>query len=171
MIFVTVGSQMPFDRLVRAVDSWAGETQRRDILAQVGPSAAKPRHLAWVIDLAPDDYRRHVAEAELVISHAGMGTIISVMEAGCPALLFPRRAALRETRNDHQVAAVRWLRGRPGFLVAETDEELAAMLRAGAWRSHRSTPTSTQASESLIQHVRQFILDGEASVKSFGDPV
>jgi len=36
VIFVTVGAQMPFDRLVGAVDTWAGTNNRRDIFAQTG---------------------------------------------------------------------------------------------------------------------------------------
>jgi UDP-N-acetylglucosamine transferase subunit ALG13 len=42
MIFVTVGSQMPFDRLVEAVDGWVGQTTR-EVLAQIGDSQLKPK--------------------------------------------------------------------------------------------------------------------------------
>ena len=170
MIFVTVGSQMPFDRLVQAVDRWAGETNRSDVLAQIGKSAVRPRHIRWVSDLAPNEYRRQIGEAELVVAHAGMGTVMSVMEAACPALLLPRRASLHETRNDHQVAAIPWLRSHPGIMVAETDEELTGILRSGGWQSMMNCPPAsirTQPLESLIQRLHQFIVGEQGSGGSF----
>lgn len=36
MIFVTVGHQTPFDRLIRLVDRWAEENMRHDLFAQIG---------------------------------------------------------------------------------------------------------------------------------------
>ncbi len=37
MIFVTVGEQLPFDRLVRAVDEWAAASGK-EVFAQIGNS-------------------------------------------------------------------------------------------------------------------------------------
>ena len=39
MIFVTVGTQLAFDRMIKAVDEWAGARGRTDVFAQVGPAA------------------------------------------------------------------------------------------------------------------------------------
>jgi hypothetical protein len=55
VIFVTVGTQLPFDRLIRAVDEWAGAAAGADVFAQIGPTAVEPRHIA---------YRRFVSPAE-----------------------------------------------------------------------------------------------------------
>ena len=43
MIFVTVGTDGPFDRLISTVDQWAGENGRSDVVAQVGRSTLEPR--------------------------------------------------------------------------------------------------------------------------------
>ena len=45
MIFVTVGTQLPFDRLIRAVDNWAKAAGRRDVFAQIGPASYRPLHI------------------------------------------------------------------------------------------------------------------------------
>ena len=42
MIFVTVGHQMPFDRLIAAVDAWAGARGRSDVFAQIGTTSLRP---------------------------------------------------------------------------------------------------------------------------------
>lgn len=39
MIFVTVGTQMPFDRLVEAVDQWASTRDRVNVFARSGSPA------------------------------------------------------------------------------------------------------------------------------------
>jgi hypothetical protein len=38
MIFVTVGTQGQFDRLIRTVDEWADARGRTDLFAQTGPA-------------------------------------------------------------------------------------------------------------------------------------
>ena len=35
MIFATVGTQLPFDRLIAAVDRWAGTRPGREVFAQI----------------------------------------------------------------------------------------------------------------------------------------
>ncbi len=67
-------------------------------------------------------------EADVVIAHAGMGSIISAAEFGKPMVLLPRRGSLRETRNDHQIATAKWLRSKPGIFVADSEDELPTVL-------------------------------------------
>src|SRR5262249_44389350 len=104
VIFVTVGQQMPFDRMVAAVDAWAGRSGRRDLFAQIGPTALVPEHVAWTRFIDPGESRRHVSDADALVAHAGMGTILQALEFGKPILVMPRRHDLQETRNNHQVA-------------------------------------------------------------------
>ena len=58
MIFVTVGGQMPFDRLVSVVDRWAAETGRDDVFAQIGSSELKPANIETAPFLSPEDFRK-----------------------------------------------------------------------------------------------------------------
>ncbi len=47
-IFVTVGTELPFDRLVRAIDHWAGERGRgSEVFAQIGRTQFRPEHIGW----------------------------------------------------------------------------------------------------------------------------
>ncbi len=128
MIFVTVGSQMPFDRLIRAVDQWAMKHTDQRIFAQIGDSDYVPQAMAYEHSLPPAEFVRRVVEAKVVIAHAGMGTIISAAEFGKLIVLLPRRGSLRETRNDHQLATAKWLRSKPGIFVADSEDELPTAL-------------------------------------------
>ena len=63
MIFVTVGSQVPFDRLVQCVDEWAGQQAlpRNALLAQIGASESLPKHIEWTRRLSSTEYLERVA--------------------------------------------------------------------------------------------------------------
>ena len=107
MIFVTVGTQGQFDRLIRTVDEWAGLRGRTDVFAQTGPSDYRPEHIRSKPFIDPTEFRKHVESASLVIAHAGMGSIITALEFGKHIIVMPRRADLGEHRNDHQVATAK----------------------------------------------------------------
>ena len=121
MIFATVGSQEPFDRLIRAVDEWAVLHGRSDVFAQIGDSTYCPEHIKFTKFLEPSEYNRVIHEASVVVAHAGMGAIISALEIGKPVVVMPRRGALRETRNDHQVATAERFGVRGRVIVAGSD--------------------------------------------------
>jgi UDP-N-acetylglucosamine transferase subunit ALG13 len=155
VIFVTVGTQLPFDRLVRAVDDWAGETGAPAVFAQIGDSLYRPAHMEWAPYLPSVEFRRRIAAARLVVSHAGMGNFLMAVEARKPLIVMPRRAALNEHRNDHQLATAKWLRQHPGVTVVEDAAQLAATLRCGDW----PTPEALrgEASPELLAAIREFI--------------
>jgi UDP-N-acetylglucosamine transferase subunit ALG13 len=127
-IFVTVGAQTPFDRLVRAVDAWAGEQPDVVGLAQIGDGEYVPRHLAWERMLSPSDLEAALDEADTVVAHAGTGSLLAALERQKPIVLLPRRAALKETRNDHQLATARRFQELAGVAIAWHEDELGARL-------------------------------------------
>lgn len=128
MIFVTVGANTPFDRLVRCIDEWAAERGRDDVFAQVGRANYRPGHLRWKAMLTPEEFREALANARVVVAHAGIGTILNALQLGVPVLVMPRRATLREQRNDHQLATARHLSERGLVHVAMDEAELRARL-------------------------------------------
>lgn len=131
MIFVTVGSQMPFDRMVMAMDEWAQANPAKQVFAQIGQSQLRPAHMKFCEALSPGEFRAHVASAEIIVAHAGMGSVLTALEYSKTLVLLPRRGDLRETRNDHQLATVRWLAQKRGIEVAmETVDLPEALNRA-----------------------------------------
>ena len=127
-VFVTVGTQLPFDRLVRIVDDWAGRNPQAQVFGQIGPTTFEPRHMQWQQFIDADECRRRVSEATAVIAHAGMGTIITSLELGTPIVVVPRQASLGEHRNDHQVATARNLLAQNRVIVAFDEEHLLEKL-------------------------------------------
>ncbi|WP_298399735.1 glycosyltransferase [uncultured Azonexus sp.] len=133
MIFITVGTQLPFDRLIKVLDVWAGENASTGVFGQIGPSKLIPKNFESAAFLSPSEIAEKFSNADLIIAHAGMGTVLSAMKLRKPILIFPRRADLGEHRNDHQMATARWLESRLGLTVAFDEEALLDRLQS--WKS------------------------------------
>ena len=161
MIFLTVGTQLHFDRLTAEVDRWAGERGRTDVFGQVGPTELDLKHINTVGHLDPDAFNAKFDAADAVIGHAGTGTIFGSLRAGKPLLIMPRRASLGEQRNEHQLATARRFQEFGGFDIAFEAEELfdkldaLAELAAGGTRS--GDTIGAHASDELITAVRAFV--------------
>lgn len=163
MIFVTIGSHEPFDRLIRAVDEWCAATGRgAEVFGQITDRAGYlPEHFPSVAKVSPENYRTRCREADLIVSHAGMGSIITALTYGKPIVVLPRRGHLNETRNDHQYATARRLGSRPGIHVALVEGEIAALLTCFVNRTEAIPPVDgigCQADSRLIGAIRRFIL-------------
>lgn len=168
MIFVTVGSDLAFSRLVEHADLWSRDHPDERVFAQVGrlqPTDYVPGSMEWEELLPADRFDRHCAEARLIVAHAGMGSIISALAAGKPIVVLPRRAHLRETRSDHQFATAERFSKRPGVFVAWTEVELPEVIcRATAMPNNARAPSLSEfASCELTDRLREFILRGRDS--------
>lgn len=159
MIFVTVGTQLPFDRLISAVDEWAGAVPGAEVFAQVGPTALEPRHIAYRNFIPPAECHRLMLDADAIVAHAGMGTILTALELGKPLLIVPRRASLGEHRNEHQLATARRFAELGRVPVCFDERELGAALE-DLGRLAGQEPISPFASDRLIGALRDFIGGG-----------
>lgn len=156
MILVTVGSQLPFDRLVGPVAAWARSRGRHDLVFQHGGGRTSLAGFREAASFKVEEMDRLFASADLVVAHVGMGTILSCLELGKPLVALPRSAQLRETRNDHQFATARRFEGRPGIFIAWDESQLDQLLDRASELAAGPRIVST-ASPQLIACIRDFI--------------
>jgi UDP-N-acetylglucosamine transferase subunit ALG13 len=159
VIFVTVGSMFPFDRLIRRMDEWAASAGRSDVFAQIGDGRYEPAHMRFVRRLSQAEFGTTVAEAELIVAHAGMGTVITAGRAGRPMVLLPRIEAQGEHTTDHQIATANWLRTKPGIHVADTDADLSSAIAAGLTADPGTARFSPVAEAAFTDRIRAAILN------------
>lgn len=155
-IFVTVGAQLPFDRLVSAVDAWAAMNPGHNVRAQIGATALEPRHVQWSRFLTPSEFERAYDEADAIVGHAGTGTIFAALERRKALVVMPRRADLRETRNNHQIATAKRFADLAGVAVAWNELELAARL-ATVDLALPSRTLPKQSGGALVRAIAEFI--------------
>jgi len=158
MIFVTVGSQLPFDRMIEAVDEVAPLLQGKQIIAQVFGMKYQPKNIQTLDYIHPKDFKNYVDSAELIISHAGTGTILSVAQMQKPLIVFPRLGKLKETRNNHQIDTCVRLEQITNLQVAYNKEQLAEKIRlylAGKLPIMEKVPA--HASTQMLDSIKNFI--------------
>ena len=125
MIFLTVGTLFPFDRLVKAVDEAVGVGFiQEEVFAQIGKTNFEPKHIRYTEVLDKEDVDDKVRQASCLISHAGIGSITMALNHNKPLLVMPRLKRLGEHVNDHQVATARKFEELGHVLVAYETEEL-----------------------------------------------
>lgn len=124
MIFLTVGTQLPFERLVKAADAWAARNPAEEVIGQIGDSAYAPCAMQWRKQMDADIFRSTMERADVILSHAGVGNVLMALELQKPIIILPRLAAMGEHRNDHQLATAKWLQDKPGVTVIHDIAEL-----------------------------------------------
>ncbi|MEQ9259278.1 MAG: glycosyltransferase [Roseovarius sp.] len=163
MIFATVGTQLPFDRLLAGLDSWAARNRDVPILAQTGASTRRFAHIRTLRDLPQAEFLARFRAARLIVAHAGMGTILSAAELGKPVILMPRRAKFGEHRNDHQQDTAREMARLSNVTVVEDGEALHAALdraRAMGFEAPSTAISAGPAFDPLIDAIREFVWSG-----------
>lgn len=123
MIFVAVGTQFSFDRLIQYMDEWA-EANDEEVVAQIGEGDYEPKHMKWERFLNGDQYNGYIKDASVFVSHAGMGNIISSRQSQTPIVVINRQYELGEHRNNHQADGLLWMGKLPGVYTASTQDEL-----------------------------------------------
>jgi UDP-N-acetylglucosamine transferase subunit ALG13 len=156
VILLTVGTQLPFDRLVRALDGWANAHPGIEIVGQIGPGAFRPKHFPAAAYIPPDKMDNLYDRADIVVAHAGMGSILTALVKRKPLIIFPRRAAMGEHRSDHQIATARHCAERNGIYVALDEQSLRVLLES--FRELKAgDQLSADAPEEFINNLRVLI--------------
>lgn len=154
MIFITVGTQLPFPRLIAHMDALA-QHMDEDVFAQTGPDAIDTHHLTKLTHLTPPQFEDKFRAARVVVAHAGIGTILSAKRYGKPLILLPRRAGLGEHRNDHQLATAKAVETLPGIHVAWEVDALETLLAAPTLEPANETMSATH--QALVSRLKDFI--------------
>ena len=158
VIFASVGSMLPFDRFVRAVDEWARDNPRQAVFIQIGEGAYEPRHAPFARIMPMTEYRERLRGCSLFVAHVGMGAILQGLEEGKQMLLMPRRHDLGEHTTDHQLHTAARFGDRPGIRIVEDVPRLKAeMSRLIAEPLRTGETISNEASPGLIAGVAKFL--------------
>lgn len=149
MIFATCGSShLPFRRMMEALSALpAGQLQVQHGPADPPPCAIATRYLPFAQMVEKID------QADIIVSHAGVGSIMCAIRAGHTPIVLPRLRRYAETVDDHQAELAEALAARGVALIAWTAAELP---EAVASVPERRTGTEL-GSQALAEAVRRAI--------------
>jgi UDP-N-acetylglucosamine transferase subunit ALG13 len=125
MIFVTIGTSEPFDRLLAAIDSL---DTTEEIVAQVGSSTHRLSRARCYDFLTFEQTLEYMRAARVVVSHAGVGSVLAALTVGRVPVVMPRLRRHGEAVDDHQLPFARRLASEGLVLLAEEPVELGAAL-------------------------------------------
>jgi len=102
LILVTLGTQkFQMNRLVEAADKLALEVDE-EVFIQVGNSTYEPKNCQYKDFVDADTYRKMIEECSVLITHSGVGSIMTAINAGKPVVVVPRLKKMKEHVDDHQ---------------------------------------------------------------------
>lgn len=152
-VFVTVGNALvPFDRLLRMVDEALYEVDAEGV-CQHGVSAIRPRGLQPVETLSRKAFDDVLLTSDRVVCHAGVGTLWSALRAGHTPIVVPRRRALNEIVNDHQLEICDALSAADQIRVVTSSADLVRELRTGPPRAGARTAEDSPGLEKIANAV------------------
>jgi UDP-N-acetylglucosamine transferase subunit ALG13 len=158
MILVTVGSSANgFDRIVRVVDELKGEGKIKDkVLAQTGNGSYKPKNIEKTFKFKSwNEINKINEKADMVISHAGAGTIMTALRYGKPIICVPRIKELGEHTDNHQLEIAGTLKKEGKILVAKNKDELVECVKKvkKGWKP-RISASGGKASKEVTKFIK-----------------
>lgn len=122
--FVSVGNaKQPFPRLLAEVER-IGFALPHPIVVQHGVTLFDSNTCLKVPFVDMSTFERLVAEADLLIIHAGAGSVIHALRAGKVPVVMPRRAMYGEHIDDHQLEFAQTLAKAGRLVLAEDPDQL-----------------------------------------------
>jgi UDP-N-acetylglucosamine transferase subunit ALG13 len=137
-MFVTLGTIYPyrFDALVDAI-LHTGLADSRTVW-QLGTTVRQELPGTATSQMGAADFEDCARDADVVITHAGVGTIMHLLEMGIFPVVVPRRAKRNEHIDDHQAQIALLLKSRAISAVTEADELCRDTIIAATGTSVRS---------------------------------
>lgn len=109
MILVILGTNdKKFTRLLKEMDRLiASGTIKEEVIVQAGHSSNYQSSFMKIFDLInKDSFDELIQKADLVITHGGVGTILTALKYSKKIIAVPRLKKYKEHVNDHQLQIV-----------------------------------------------------------------
>ena len=122
MILVTLGTQdKEFSRLLKAIDKEIEKGNIKEkVVVQAGCTKYKSDNMEIIDLVSPDEFDKLMSEADLVITHGGVGSILTAIKYGKVVIAAARLKKYKEHTNDHQKQIVKEFSDR-GYILELRD--------------------------------------------------
>lgn len=153
-IFVTVGTAS-FDRLVILCDNIAKFIEDK-VIIQRGRTNYKPKNADY-FDFTKNftEFNDLISEAKVVISHAGVGTILNVLDKNTPLIVVPRIKSNKEHIDDHQLELSNHLEEYSIIRVAKNEKDIIKFLKELKNKQVHISESRKDTNNDLIEFLKQ----------------
>ncbi len=156
MIFVTLGSQkFQFNRMLIEIDKLIDKGKiTEEVFAQIGASDYKPKNFKYSDFLTQDEFKNYMKNADLVITHAGTGAIVTALKNDKLVIAIPRLAKYGEHVDDHQVQLIDEFKELNFIEPVYETEQLADALELVRKNKYNKYVSNTR---NIIEDIEKFI--------------
>jgi UDP-N-acetylglucosamine transferase subunit ALG13 len=155
MIFVTVGTHTQgFDRLLKEIDRLV-ENKRinENIFVEISNSNYLPKNYNYTRLLPHKRYKEMIKKADIVITHAGLGSVIDALSNNKPLIVVPRLKKFEEHVDDHQLELGKILeREKKAVVVYKIDSLDEAIRKVRKLKTQKNTEK-----KKLIETIESFL--------------
>ena len=124
MILVTLGTQdKEFRRLLDIVeDAIDRKVIKDEVIVQAGHTKYESKNMKIFDFLDREEFGKLINECDLLITHAGVGSIITGLNNNKKVIVVPRLAKYNEHLNDHQLQITNNF-VKKGYILALQEED------------------------------------------------
>ena len=118
MVFITLGTQgNQFPRCLQMVEELIDMVHPgHEFIAQIGNTEYKSNKIKVLEYVSETEFKRLIGEADVVITHAGSGSLFNAIKQGKKTIAVARLKKYKEMLNDHQTELVKKL-SDDGYIV------------------------------------------------------
>ncbi len=170
--FVTVGlERKPFHRLLNWVDQAVEQNLlSSETMVQQGHTVFPASRFKTVDFLPFNEIVDAIKNAELVISHAGVGSILLTLNSGKIPLVVPRQGTLGEHVDNHQIEFAEVMVATRKIKAAFNEDDFYSLLRqAKQWNTQLAAPVNPVSGLNLSQSLKNLCKEIE-NFKNFKAP-
>lgn len=160
MIFVTLGTQdKEFKRLLKIIDNSIEKgIIKEEVIAQTGYTNYKSKNFKTISFVDMDKFENIIEKCDIVITHGGVGSIISGLHHQKKVIAMARLQKYKEHTNDHQKQIIKKF-VKEGYIVELKNEKGMEEALKAARKLKRKTYTSN--TENMINLIDNFIETNE----------
>ena len=125
-----------------------------DVVFQTGIGGSMPAGSTAFETLPFEDVMSYLREADIVVCHAGTGSVITALREGCRTIVVPRVFEKGEHYDNHQQEITNAFAARGLVIPANSPEELASALKCA--RATQPVSATTNPTE-LVEHLAMLI--------------
>lgn len=154
MIFVMLGTQNnSFHRLLEKIDELIKQEQiQEEVIVQAGYTKYESKNME-IFDMIPrNELENYQKEANLIITHGGVGSIVSSLKQGKKVIAVPRLHEYGEHVNNHQQEIIKEFEEKGYIIGVSKVEELSNAIKKANTFEPKPYEAGNQKMLSLIEN-------------------
>lgn len=131
MILVLLGTQNnSFHRLLEEIEKNIDSGNiKEEVVVQKGYTKFESKNMTMYTQLPVDELKKLIDKADLIITHGGVGSIITAIEENKRVIAVPRLKKYKEHVNDHQLDIIKSFDDAGYIIGLDSVEKLGEALK------------------------------------------